>query len=129
MGAGILRDGGRPMGIVDDLARAREAYERGEWAAAYDGLIAANNEAFDGDDFARLATAAYLRGKQDDCLEALQRAFHAHLEAGDTAAAIRCGFWLALVLLTNGEQAVGTGWVARSQRLLDDQPGELVERG
>jgi ATP/maltotriose-dependent transcriptional regulator MalT len=117
------------MGIVDDLARAREAYERGEWAAAYDGLIAANNEAFDGDDFARLATAAYLRGKQDDCLEALQRAFHAHLEAGDTAAAIRCGFWLALVLLTNGEQAVGTGWVARSQRLLDEQPGELVERG
>jgi DNA-binding CsgD family transcriptional regulator len=117
------------MGIVDDLARAREAYEHGEWAAAYDGLIAANSAALDGDDFARLATAAYLRGKQSDCLEALQRAFHAQLEAGNAVAAIRCGFWLALVLLTSGEQAVGAGWVARSQRLLDEQPDEIVERG
>jgi ATP/maltotriose-dependent transcriptional regulator MalT len=117
------------MGIIDDLNKAREAYEHGAWAAAYDGLMAAGTDALDADDFARLATAAYLRGKHSDCLEAMQRAFHAHLEAGNAAAAVRCGFWLALVLLTSGEQAVGTGWVARSQRLLDEQPDDVVERG
>ena len=26
------------MGVVDDLARAREAYERRDWVAAYDAL-------------------------------------------------------------------------------------------
>lgn len=117
------------MGIVDDLARARDAYERGEWAAAYDGLIAANDDSLAADDFARLATAAYLHGKQSECLEALQRAFNAHLDDGNPVAAIRCGFWIALVLLTSGERAVGAGWVARSQRLLDEQPHDIVERG
>src|ERR1043165_691982 len=107
MSAGILRDGGRPMGIVDDLARARDAYEQGEWASAYDGLIAADVDDLAPDDLARLATAAYLRGKRSECLDALQRAFHALLGAGDPVAAIRCGFWLALVLFTSGEQAVG----------------------
>lgn len=117
------------MGIIDDLNSAREAYEQGAWAAAYDGLKAADADALDADDLARLATAAYLRGKRSDCLESMQRAFHLHLESGQTLAAARCGFWVALVLLTSGEEAVGAGWVARSQRLVDQQPDDVVERG
>ena len=27
------------MGVVDELVRAREAYDRHEWVAAYDGLV------------------------------------------------------------------------------------------
>jgi hypothetical protein len=42
---------------------------------------------------------------------------------------VRIAFWLALVLLTGGDSAVGGGWVARAQRLLEDEPGDVVERG
>ena len=122
------------MGVVEDLLLAREAYERREWVAAYEalsGLGQAGRDSFalDGDDFARLATAAYLTGRKNDCIQALQRAYQIHLDTEDSLAAVRCAFWLALVLLATGEPAVGGGWVARAQRLLEDVPGDVVERG
>jgi DNA-binding CsgD family transcriptional regulator len=122
------------MGVVDDLLQAREAYERREWVAAYEALSGLGDAgrdaaALDGDDFARLATAAYLTGRKNDCIQALQRAYQIHLDADDSLAAVRCAFWLALVLMTTGEPAVGGGWVARAQRLLQDVPDDVVERG
>ncbi|MDQ0373347.1 LuxR family transcriptional regulator [Cellulomonas humilata] len=117
------------MGLVDDLERAREAYERREWVAAYDALSDADDSALDAQDFGRLATAAYLLGRQNDCVQALQRAHKAHIDAGETVQAVRIGFWLSMVLLENGESAVGAGWVGRCQRLLEQVPGDVVERG
>jgi hypothetical protein len=52
-----------------------------------------------------------------------------HLDTGVVLAAVRVAFWLALVLLTSGETAVGGGWVGRAQRLLADVDGDVVERG
>ncbi len=95
--------------------------------AAYDGLSDTGELA--ADDFAQLATAAFLLGRRNDCVQAMQRAHQAHLEAGEVAAAVRCAFWLALVLLTGGETAVGSGWVARAQRLLDELGQDVVEHG
>ncbi|HZA71896.1 MAG TPA: LuxR C-terminal-related transcriptional regulator [Propionibacteriaceae bacterium] len=117
------------MGVVDDLIRARESYERREWVAAYAALSDLDPAAMKADDFAQLATAAYLLGRNNDCVQALQRAYQLNLDAGETLAAVRCAFWLAMVLITGGETAVGGGWVARSQRLLDDTTGDAVERG
>ena len=48
----------------------------------------------------RLAMAAYLLGRKNDCIQALQRAYQAHIDAGEIPAAVRAGFWLAMVLLT-----------------------------
>lgn len=117
------------MGVVDDLARARDAFERREWVAAYDALSDVDDDKMLADDFARLSTTAYLLGRKNDCIQAMQRAYKAHLDAGETLAAVRCAFWLALVLLTSGEAAVGGGWVARSLRLLEQVEGDVVERG
>jgi ATP/maltotriose-dependent transcriptional regulator MalT len=117
------------MGVVEELIRAREAYDRREWLAAYDGLSDAAPDELTADDFARLATAAYLLGQRNDCVQALQRAYQLNLDAGDLLAAVRGAFWLALVLLTSGESAIGGGWVARSQRLLAEVDGDVVERG
>ncbi len=117
------------MGVVEELVRAREAYDRREWVAAYDGLSETGPDGLAADDFAHLATAAFLLGRRNDCIQAMQRAYQTHLEAGDVTAAVRCAFWLALVLLTGGETAVGSGWVARAQRLLDDLDEDVVERG
>ncbi|WP_067470110.1 LuxR family transcriptional regulator [Nocardia amamiensis] len=117
------------MGVVDSLLRAREAYERREWLAAFDALSDLDAAALDGDDFARLAAAAYLTGRTNDSVQAMQRAYQLHLDAGDRLAAVRSAFWLAQTLLTTGESAIGGGWVARAQRLLRDVPGDVVERG
>jgi DNA-binding CsgD family transcriptional regulator len=117
------------MGVVEELIRAREAYDRREWLAAYGGLSDASPDELTADDFVRLATVAYLLGRRNDCVQALQRAYQLNLDAGELLAAVRSAFWLALVLLTSGETVIGGGWVARSQRLLTEVDGDVVERG
>ena len=115
------------MGIVEDLQRAREAFERRDWAAAYDQLSGVADLA--ADDLLALGTAAYLVGDDDACIRALQRGYHAAADGGDTLRAVRFAFWLALVFNIRGEQAVGGGWVGRAQRLMAEQPDDVVERG
>jgi DNA-binding CsgD family transcriptional regulator/tetratricopeptide (TPR) repeat protein len=117
------------MGVVDELIRAREAYERRDWVAAYGDLSHADADAMNADDFARLATSAYLLGRTNDCLQAMQRAYQGHLASGDVLAAVHAAFWLAMVLNESGEPVVGAGWIARGQRLLDGVTGDVVERG
>ena len=119
------------MGVVDELIRAREAYERRDWVAAYGDLSQADADAMNADDFARLATAAYLaRPARTTASQAMQRAYQGHLAAGDVAGCRPdAAFWLAMVLEASGEPVVGAGWVARGQRLLDGVAGDVVERG
>ena len=83
----------------------------------------------DPDDFARLSVMAFLLGRKNDCVQAMQRGYRVYLDRGETLRAVRCAFWLGMVLLTSGEPAVGGGWVARCRRLLDDVEGDVVERG
>jgi DNA-binding CsgD family transcriptional regulator len=117
------------MGVIDDLARARQAFERREWVAAYTALTDVDPQALDAHDFSKLAMAAFLLGRKNDCIQALQRAYQAHLDSGEVLSAVRCGFWLAMTLISTGEPAVGGGWVGRCQRLLQDVEGDVVERG
>ena len=117
------------MGVVDGLRQAREAYERRDWLAAYDVLSDVEPESLGADDFARLATAAHLLGRRNDAVLAMQRAYQAHLGAGEVLSAVRCGFWLSMVLSLAGEGAVAAGWTARADRLLADVEDDVVERG
>ena len=117
------------MSVVDDLLRARAAYDRRDWLAAYGGLAGASADEYTADDFSRLAIAAYLVGRPNDCVQALQRAYQLHTDSGNVLEAVRAAFWLALVLLNGGEAAVGGGWVGRAQRLLADVDDDVVERG
>ena len=117
------------MGIIDDLSAARDAFERREWTAAYDGLSDVDVSDLAADDYARLATAAYLLGKHDRCIKAMQTSYQAHVDAGDDRGAIRSAFWLAMVLITSGDAAVGAGWVARAQRHLEHVDDDVVEAG
>lgn len=117
------------MGVVEELVKAREAYDRRDWVAAYDVLSETAPDALTADDFDRLATVAFLVGRHNDCIQALQRAHGANLSAGDVRGAVRSAFWLSMVLMENGEGAVASGWLARAQRLLDDLGDDVVERG
>jgi ATP/maltotriose-dependent transcriptional regulator MalT len=111
------------------LRRAREAYERREWVAAYRTLSDLDESALSAGDFAALATTAYLLGRRNDCVQASQRAYQVNAEHGGSLAAARSALWLAMVLFEGGETAVAGGWMERARRLLDEVEGDVVERG
>ena len=91
-------------------------------------LSAADREApLEPEDLERLATAAYLSGKDSDDIWA--RAHHGFLDRGDREQAARCAFWLAFGLLDRGDLARSGGWLSRAQRLLDEGKYDCVLRG
>jgi DNA-binding CsgD family transcriptional regulator len=112
---------------VDELLKAREAYERRDWTTALDQLR--DMGGLGADDTFALATAAYLTGDVDEAIRALQRGYQQMIKNEDTRGAIRFGFWIALILNLRGETVVGGGWVARGQRLLENEPDDIIERG
>jgi DNA-binding CsgD family transcriptional regulator len=117
------------MSVVDDLRQAREAFERREWVAAYEALSGVDEVELTADDFVALATTAFLLGQRNDCVQALQRSYQINLDHGELLCAARSALWLATVLLNGGEAAIGSGWMSRAQRILDDVDGDVVERG
>jgi ATP/maltotriose-dependent transcriptional regulator MalT len=115
---------------ADSLALGHDAFERQAWADAYARFsVADRNAALAPSDRERLATAAYLLGRDAESSDAWARAHHDHLSLGDRRRAVRCAFWLAHGLLNRGELARGGGWVARARRLLEDLPPDCAERG
>jgi DNA-binding NarL/FixJ family response regulator len=117
------------MGVIEDLARAHEAYERREWQSAYRALSAVDDAEFAAADFLELASSAWLAGRENDGVQAAQRAYQAYVDAGDVPGAVRAACLLAMNLLMAGEAAIGSGWVARAQRLLEGRDDDSVEHG
>jgi len=118
------------LGGDGELARGREAAGRLAWADAYAALsLADQSSSLSAEDLELLGTAAYLLGRVEDCLGALQRAQQLHAEAGDPRRAARCAFWLAFHLSSAGELAQAGGWLARANRLLEHEPPGCPERG
>ncbi len=117
------------MGGDGELARGREAAGRLAWADAYTALsLADRSSSLAGEDLELLAIAAYLLGRVEDCLRALQRAQQLHAEGGDPRRAARCAFWVVFHLINQGELAQASGWLARANRLLEHEQ-ECAERG
>jgi len=113
------------------VERGREAYARREFARAFEAFSAADRvEALAGEDLDRLAMTDALLGRDEESNRTFERAHHAHLAAGNTAAAARSAIWLGLRwIAVFGEMARGGGWLARARRLLDDGGLDCVERG
>jgi len=117
------------VGLLEDLRRARDAFERRDWVVAYDALADLDDEALQADDFAALASSALLVGRRNDCIQALQRAFDVNMRRGELLAATRAACFLCTTLFEGGEPAIGSGWLSRAQRVLDDIAEDVVERG
>jgi DNA-binding CsgD family transcriptional regulator len=102
----------------------------GTWGEQYRQLAALDAEQeLDVDGLDRLATAAYMTGRDDEGFLVWGRAHHWCLEMGDIARAARFGVRLAQGLAFKGDIARGSGWVERSQRILRDANLDCVERG
>lgn len=118
------------MSIAPALDQARESFERQKWGEAYAQLSAADREAaLQPDDVERLATVAYLIGKDAESEDLLVRAHNEFLSCGQTTRAVRMAFWLGFALISKGETARGGGWISRARRLLDDSQHDCVEQG
>ena len=112
------------------LDRARNCYEQYAWAEAYQALSRADQATpLGAEDLELLAMAAYMIGRDDEYLGTLERAHNAHVNDGQCARAVRCGFWLGFRLLMRGEVGRASGWFARGQRLLEGEARECAERG
>jgi DNA-binding CsgD family transcriptional regulator len=113
-----------------DLERGRDAYAKRAWREAYESFLRADrDESLGAEDLELLATAAYLLARDDESGTFLERAHHRYLGAGNTLRAVRCAFWLGMVLTFRGEIGPGSGWLGRAQRLLDREPDETAEHG
>ncbi|MFL5960894.1 MAG: LuxR C-terminal-related transcriptional regulator [Gaiellaceae bacterium] len=113
------------------LERGRDAYAARAWTDAHELLRRADEaEPLGPPDLELLATAAYMRGREDEWVAAHERAHHFHLGAGNFEHAARAAFWIGLSFVLRGEFGPAEGWFGRAQRILDEGScGDCVERG
>jgi DNA-binding CsgD family transcriptional regulator len=112
------------------LERARQSYAARVWLDAYEAFLRADEASpLGADDLELVATAAYMLGRDDEYLSALERAHHAYVEDGDSRRAVRSACWIGVNLAFRGEMGPASGWLGRAQRIVDHQEEELGERG
>ena len=103
------------------LEQGRACYERQAWRDAHEQLSAAAAETrLEAEDVDRLAACAFMLGSGDECEALRERAYHDFHARGDIEQAARCAFRLGFELVSRGAMAQGSGWLARSRRLLQD---------
>jgi DNA-binding CsgD family transcriptional regulator/tetratricopeptide (TPR) repeat protein len=108
--------------------QGRAAFEREAWADAYTCLAEADTEMLELDDLERLSVAAYLTGRSTESARYWERAHHGWVARGDIRRAARASFWLVFQLLNHFDLAIGSGWIHRTQRLIEHE-GDCVEIG
>ena len=102
-----------------------------KWTETYKQLRKADQElALEPQDLETFALAAYLTGKDAEGFKILERAHQGYLNREKTVQAIRCAFWLGLMLMNAGEKARSSGWMARVERLLNEKKvPDCAEKG
>lgn len=98
------------------------------WSKIYQGLKE-RQETLKSEELYQLALAAYLTGKDDECIDVLARAHHQCLENEEIRQALRHAFWIGMLLMFKGERARGSGWFSRAQRLAEEHRYEGSENG
>ena len=107
---------------------ARDALSRRDWKAALAILLRLDAQGeLDPTGLEDLADAADWCGRLDECIAALERAYGGHLAAGNRRRAAAIAVWLSREYSFKAARAIGAGWLARAERLLD-QEGECAER-
>ena len=117
-------------GLATALEEGRAAYARARWNDAYELLVQADAKSpLDADDIELLARSAYMLGKDDVYVAALERAYRSHFGAGRTGAAVGCTWWIGHNHLFHGRPAHADGWFAVGNRLAESTAEDFVERG
>ena len=109
--------------MITAIQSGRDAVGRHAWAEAMESLAAADKDGgLAADDLELLGTAAWWAGHPDTAVEALERAFASYEDAGRSEDAGRVAANLAYQAFRRLAGAVGAGWVAQAQRMLEGKP-------
>jgi DNA-binding CsgD family transcriptional regulator len=118
------------MSASESLLRARQSAAESSWLQAHEAFAAADAvRPLEADDVALWATAQLMLGRDSDAVSTLERAHAEYLERGQTVPAARAAIWIGMNLAYTGAIAAAGGWLGRAQRLLDQEPEDLAERG
>jgi ATP/maltotriose-dependent transcriptional regulator MalT len=113
-----------------ELDRGRTDFARGAWTAAHEAFERADDaEPLGAADLERLAVSAYMLGRVEEFLAALERAYHAYCEADQPLPATRAAIHLGINLAMIGDVAQAGGWLARAQRLVKNRDADRPECG
>jgi class 3 adenylate cyclase len=109
--------------MSDLLAAAREAVRRHAWEEAREAFTSAEDEKpLVPADLESLANSCWWSGSPEAAVDALERAYAGFVETGDNDEAARLGVFLGYLAFRRGAFAVGSGWMAKAERLLEDEP-------
>jgi class 3 adenylate cyclase len=109
--------------MVETLELGRNAMDRHAWAEAVEAFGAADrDDGLAAGDLELLGTAAWWSGQPDEATEALERAFTAFADAGQSGEAARVALALAYQAFRRRAGSIGAGWLARAERVLESEP-------
>ena len=116
--------------VAPALLVARRAFAARAWQQAFEAFAEIDRK----DPLAPaglelLARSAYMIGRDDDYVAALDRAHQLYVDHGDVPAAVRCTCWIGHNLMFRGQAARAGGWFEVGRHLLEDAAIDCVERG
>ena len=105
----------------DPVQAGRDALIKREWTHAYDLLTEADRAGgLSGADLELLGTAAFFAAHAAEGVEAKERAFGAHLAAGNEIRAAYLAVDLAANYAYQGKQSIAAGWARRAEKILGE---------
>ena len=110
------------MAVDTDLARARDAVERRDWATAYEAFTAADHDVMHGSDLEAFADAAWWHGQLHEAMQIRTEAYAAFDADGDDARAGWAAGRLAIEYFQRGDATIGSGFLMRAQRHAAELP-------
>ena len=110
--------------VADRVAAGRSAIDARRWREGYDLLAAAAASGeLPPEDLELLAWSAYLTDEIAQVVPILERAYAGYVAAGNNERAAAVAVQLAHEYgSVRRQKAVGSGWLARAERLLQDEP-------
>jgi len=113
---------------TDPVALGRQAAASGDWPRAFELLSAVDPSALAAEDLETLADAAWWVFDLHESIRVRQAAYAAFAAEGDDARAGAIAARLAIDHFSRGHVSVGSGWLAKAHRHLDDL-AECPEQG
>jgi DNA-binding CsgD family transcriptional regulator len=109
---------------------ARDAYENGAWADATELFLRADAGCeLEIDDLDALVWAAAVSAQDRVMLATLERVYAHHSANGDHEECARAAFWSGLRNMLIGEVGLGSGWLQRAAKHVEQTPPDCVQRG
>jgi DNA-binding CsgD family transcriptional regulator len=113
-----------------DLEHGLAAYRAQAWEQAYRAFARADATAPLEPEHLRLfALSAGLAGHDGANLAAQERLYHLYLERGERVRAAEAAFWKGFRLVAMDDAALGSGWIARAERLVEGEDETCAVRG